>query len=239
MQANNKKKLSFIHITKCAGTFIEDIGNLNNQTWGRHHKEYGWWHEIFIKKPLKLKEKYDWFVIVRNPYTRILSEYYCQWGGINHRLCKNVKNIKNNKDFNDFLIERIKKRKLDGDHYTEQYKYIDENIDINIIKYENINTALQVLFDEYNININVSDYNKRNTKEYINKTNILPYTVDNFNEELITLINTVYDKDFQLFGYNKKEIKKPKELQVNGQNKKIHLKKMYMLCKQFIVSSKK
>ena len=200
MQETPKKMLSFIHITKCAGTFIEEMGRENNIKWGRHHKEYGWWHEIFINKPLELKEKYDWFVIVRNPYTRILSEYYCQWGGINHESCENVK-IENDKDFNDFLIERINTRDLAGHHYTEQYKYIDEKIDINIIKLENINTDLQVLFDEYNININISNYKKMNTKE--NKSNILPYTIDNFNEELITLINEVYDKDFQLFGYNK------------------------------------
>ena len=45
------KQLKFIHITKCAGTSIEDIGIENNILWGRFHTEYGNWHEIFKNKP--------------------------------------------------------------------------------------------------------------------------------------------------------------------------------------------
>ena len=29
-----------------------------------------------------LQQKYDWFMVVRNPYDRILSEFYCKWGGV-------------------------------------------------------------------------------------------------------------------------------------------------------------
>jgi len=42
------KPLKFIHITKCAGTSIEDIGKKNDICWGRYHEEYNWWHEPFI-----------------------------------------------------------------------------------------------------------------------------------------------------------------------------------------------
>ena len=34
MQENTKKNLKFIHITKCAGTFIEEIGREKNIKWG-------------------------------------------------------------------------------------------------------------------------------------------------------------------------------------------------------------
>ena len=76
------KQLKFIHITKCAGTTIENVGKKNNVLWGRFHKEYGWWHEIFPNKSQELKLKYDWFVIIRNPYERLISEFYCKWGEI-------------------------------------------------------------------------------------------------------------------------------------------------------------
>ena len=83
------KELKFIHITKCAGTTIENMGKKNNILWGRFHKEYGCnyilgppWHEIFKNQNTNLKLKYDWFVVVRNPYERLISEFYCKWGGI-------------------------------------------------------------------------------------------------------------------------------------------------------------
>ena len=80
------KELKYIHITKCAGTYIEDLDKKYNIRWGRYHKEYGWHHTIFTRLNYKLKRKYDWFMIVRNPYERILSEYYCKWGGIGKKI---------------------------------------------------------------------------------------------------------------------------------------------------------
>lgn len=80
------KKLKFIHCTKCAGTYIEDLGIKYNLKWGRFHKEYGWHHEKFKQLSYNLKNKYDWFMIVRNPYDRILSEYYCKWAGIGKKI---------------------------------------------------------------------------------------------------------------------------------------------------------
>ena len=42
------KQLKFIHITKCAGRFIENMGYQNKIKWGIYHvKEYGYWHDIF------------------------------------------------------------------------------------------------------------------------------------------------------------------------------------------------
>lgn len=70
------RELKFIHITKTAGTCIENAGRKNRIQWGRHHTEYGEWHEYFPSKPAELKLKYDWFLVVRNPYERTLSEYY-------------------------------------------------------------------------------------------------------------------------------------------------------------------
>jgi hypothetical protein len=205
---NIQKQLKFIHITKCAGTFIEEIGRENNIKWGKYHKEYGWWHETFISKPQKMKDKFDWFVIVRNPYTRILSEYYCQWGGINHESYKNKEHTKD--EFNKFLIDKIKNRQnsylhnIEGHHYTEQYKYIDDSCCQHIIKLEEIDVNLQPLFDMYNIKIDVKDCKKINTT--VNKFKYNNFTVEDFNDELIEIINSIYKKDFELFGYEIKSI---------------------------------
>ena len=112
-----KKELKFIHITKCAGTFIENMAKQNNINWGRFHPEYynwkkdnKWWHTCFDLIDEKVKNKYDWFMVVRNPYDRILSEYYCK----NDFIYKN--NIKHNKeDFNKYLIKKINNINTKGD----------------------------------------------------------------------------------------------------------------------------
>jgi len=188
-----KKELKFIHITKCAGTFIEDLGYKNNILWGRFHKEYGFWHSIFIDKNKELKEKYDWFVIVRNPYDRILSEYYCKWGGIG----KNNE-VHTKEEFNSYIMGKIYNRSLSGHHYTEQCKYIDVNYKFNVVRLETIKKDLLKLLNEYKINI------KPNFDNKINEGNKMRFTINDFSDELIEYINVVYHNDFELFNYEKK-----------------------------------
>jgi len=182
------KELKFIHITKCAGSSIEEIGRDNKLWWGKYNKEYGPWHELFSNKSKQLKDTYDWFMVVRNPYDRILSEYYCKWGG--------KEKTENNtiEYFNQFLINKIKNRSKKGDHYTEQYLYLDKNYKINILKFENIEHEFNKLMNHYNLDVK---FNK-----HINKGIHKHFNVCNFSEELLNLINTVYKKDFEEFGYS-------------------------------------
>jgi hypothetical protein len=186
------KQLKFIHITKCAGTTIENIGIKNNILWGRFHKEYGWWHEIFPIKSQKLKLKYDWFVIVRNPYERLISEFYCKWGGIGDMDIDNI----NEEQFNSYIKMRILQRGHQGSHYTEQYKYIDHNMFIYIIKFENIEIEFNELMKKYKLDIVLNQ--KDNASRYKKR-----FTVKSFTPELIKFINKIYHKDFITFGYDK------------------------------------
>jgi len=194
------KELKFIHITKTGGSTIEEIGFKNNINWGKYHTEYGYAHSIFPKKQEKFKNRYKWFMVVRNPYTRILAEY--------HYLCKITPEIINFsvEQFNKFLVLRIKsaskgeKQTLlaKRDHFTEQYKYLDPTIDIHILKYENIEEEFNNLMVKYNYKFKF---------EKIINTSENKYTVDDLSNETIDIINTIYNKDFELFGYTKKLIK--------------------------------
>ena len=189
------KQLKFIHITKCAGTSIENIGKENNILWGRFHKEYGSWHEFFPNKTKQLKLEYDWFTVVRNPYERLISEFYCKWWGINRHGKKDPNHV-NEEEFNSHTKSQILSRSQVGDHYSEQYRYIDENAVIHILHFENIELEFNELMKKYKLDI------KLNRKDN-QATSVKKFTVESFTPELIKLINEVYHKDFITFDYKK------------------------------------
>lgn len=195
------KELKYIHITKCAGSTIEDIGKENNIYWGRFHHEYGWWHECFPRKNINLKNKYDWFVIVRNPYDRIISEFYCNYGGIGKT--PNLNDEFDVTDFNNYIKKKILMREKGdherGDHYTEQHKYIDENVNIHVIHFENIHIEFKELMKKYNLHLKIDRHCNKPTL----KRN---FTVESFSSEVIKLINNIYHKDFEMFHYDKIKI---------------------------------
>lgn len=180
------KPLKFIHITKTAGTSIENIGLSNNIRWGRCHKEYGWWHEFFPKKAQWLKDKYDWFMVVRNPYDRILSEFYCKWTKISNKQTTDVQ------EFNYIIQFKISRRSTTGDHWSEQYKYLDPNYSIQILKFENLENEFTQLMNKYNLNISLNKHNNRSSKIF---------TIEDFSRSTLDKINHVYEKDFIEFNY--------------------------------------
>lgn len=193
------KELKFIHITKTGGSSIEEIGKKNKIGWGKYHKEYkeysqtyNWYHEIFTIKPIELKLKYDWFVSVRNPYTRILSQFH--YDIMKKRFIKPYEEKDYNKiRFNEHVRKKIANRSLTGFHYTEQYKYIDDSVNIHILKFENLKEDFENLMKKYNLNINLD--------KHINKS-IEMFSVYDFDESTIELIRMVYKKDFEFFKYS-------------------------------------
>lgn len=103
----NKQSLEFVHITKTGGTAVEQAGATAGFTWGVCHWEARasigracqrpnwkttkrrtslsfegeWWHTPpawLSPNPYGATHS---FTIVRNPYERIISEYYCKYFG--------------------------------------------------------------------------------------------------------------------------------------------------------------
>lgn len=203
-----KKELRFIHITKTAGTSVEEIAFENRQRWGRYHHEYntnsqpnelGWWHEIFSEKPLSLKQKYDWFMIVRNPYSRIVSEYYWIMEMLEHQHRINVShfnefihnallNIKNER-YNRNLFQR-----KDGHHFTEQYKYFDTNTTVYVLRFEDLKTEFNTLMKLYKLPMRLNKHLARSSRKSISEYDL--------NDENIELIKEIYKRDFEVFGYS-------------------------------------
>jgi hypothetical protein len=193
-----RKELKFIHITKTAGTSIEDAAMVQGIRFGRYHTEYGDYHNYFPMKPKALQDRYDWFLVVRNPYDRILSEYHCMYGGVGY-MNPPVNHTK--QQMSEFLIYKIMDRDKLGDHYALQSKYIspDTTARIHILRFENIVEDFRALMELYKLPLDISQ-----TKSNIPRQKL--FTVDDFSPDLVYLINQVYADDFRQFGYHMIEI---------------------------------
>ena len=198
------KSLNFIHITKNAGTTIEDIAKKKDILWGRFNDDYckninttknisDPWHNYFPNLNKSIRSKYDWFLVVRNPYERILSEF------------KYHVKINGNKEFtiktfNEFIQNKIKEANNTnttvgkyGGHFAPQYKYLTNDDTIHILKFENLNQEFNELMKNYNINLELKE--KHNVSNH-------KFTINDFNESTNKLIQEVYKKDFELFNYD-------------------------------------
>jgi hypothetical protein len=179
------KPLRFIHITKNGGTTIEDLGAKEaGLEWGRFmKKEYGWWHGYFPDHDARFKAKYEWFTVVRDPYERMVSEFYCKWGGAGKAARKFSA-----EDMSGFVLNRVMhqaelqegipkqqrhytsrdwnfsgivgkyagingdhKDKDYGDHYSPQYKYLDPDTPIHVLRFENLEEQFNTLMELYQV----------------------------------------------------------------------------------------
>lgn len=196
------KTLKFIHITKNAGTSIENYGK--NYCWGKFHKEYNaiGYHTRLNKLPSELKQKYDWFIIVRNPYTRIVSEMNCKYAvNYNNRLKNHSK-----KQLNQLLRQKIQEishnknctNTWDNGHFLQQYLYtqnVEPNEKLHILKYENLNEEFQQLMKKYNLNV------KLGNRQFNNPENKI-FELKDLDDESIKLIQETYINDFKQFNYD-------------------------------------
>lgn len=183
---NNDVKTLFIHIPKTGGTSVEKYlrNKFNKDSLLSFrfttNKISSARHPIFeeIKKSnLKLDEIMI-LSIVRNPYEKIMSNLF-----YNNLIMK-----ESTKD----EVYSIIKDKINS--YIPQYKYLTDNNEL--IK------NLILLRTEYLKSMMIKlGYTDFDLHENSNK-NIVNY-YDYLNQESINLINEVYSKDFELFGYPK------------------------------------
>ena len=128
------------------------------------------------------------FTIIRNPYSRIMSDLF------HFQLIE--ENVDQEGVFN--IIRNYintEPENLDN-HNIPQYKFlVDENDNLNknikILKTESLNKEMVELgYNDFNYHIGNRNFSKNIYLSYLNK-------------DSINLINNYYDKDFILFGYDK------------------------------------
>ena len=160
MPISREYKIIFLHVPKTGGTTIEsllgitELENLCSYRWNTEqfdfiekHKHLSDSYNIhyepqhytidIIKALVPDYSTYFKFVFVRNPYTRILSEYFWSTG-----LKIDEYTAFNSIEFHDWCSLFLEK--IDLSHKEPQVKYFDETLDF-VGKYENFSEDVQVL----------------------------------------------------------------------------------------------
>lgn len=209
--------LQFVHIPKNAGTSIEDSAKKENILWGfKRMKKEGIdsknmfssskpWKDILLnitysntscfpwhRTPDEIPEMYPknvkLFAVVRNPYTKIVSAYKYNRGkhsskkDLNNWIEQHVGSYHNgdNKNYNSCHI-------LEQNAFTHGKRKVD-----HILRFEHLDTDFPRLMKRYNIEqVKLENKNKSNKN----------VSIRDLNKKSIDLINKVYKKDFELFGY--------------------------------------
>ena len=179
-----------IHISKTGGQAISTVAlEQANLRWGMFDEEYGCGmscHHLLSNVFKKdIIAKHDWFMVVRNPYERFISQYnwHVKWRkeeiGINEYLCREIA-----------LIGSEMNKK--GYQFTEQYRYLEEQYNIKVLRFENLEEEFNQLMKEHGYSIVLNKKVNVSTKMAC-LADLTPTTID--------LINTMYEKDFTIFGY--------------------------------------
>jgi len=223
-------RLELVHITKTGGSSVEAAAAKAGVIWGVCHflkiEEVGCMQPdikgyrqavapgtgITHTTPWHLPPRYDLnhptyldgaktFAIIRNPYTRVVSEYYCPWFGYKGD------DINNPEHLNEFIQTYTKTAGTDI-HFMQQFKYIfnedgERTVD-HLVRFENMSEEFPALMKQYGYeDIKLSHINGA-------KGHGKHLGLKDLNDRTIELINKHYENDFVLFGY--KMVKNQEEM---------------------------
>jgi len=145
---NKKNKIHFIHITKNAGTSIEQTLKQIGVEVGQFDRSFekanvAHWHLPLSERSteeIKVLENEESFAVIRNPMNRVISEYNCKWGNpiaqsqdkrvINYVVIKNILEI----------VGLLSKSGATG-HWIPQWEFIflnNKRIIGNLLIFENL-----------------------------------------------------------------------------------------------------
>jgi len=206
---NHKHKFIFIHIPRCGGNYINnyfdyDLGKIHRdkQNFEIDHYPLFRYKELFSEEYVK----YYKFAFVRNPWDRLVSDFYYRkhgkeaggmWGPDNRFI--DAKHL----SFREYILEIDKKFHLVDSlimknqwlvsHFMSCYDYIKpvKNLN-NICRIENFEHDFKGVCNDLNVPLRV--------EKKINKTNHKHYT-EYYDDETRQIVAEKYAKDIEYFGY--------------------------------------
>ena len=228
---NKKRRLELVHATKTGGTAMELSANKTGVRWGYdHYREHGPYGYQVTTPPSITAKKYfgelwhtpphwiepnifkddvdhtiDTFIVVRNPYTRYISEYFCPWYPWSKK-GKRVPRADNPQQMNQWIQKFIHnmRHKVQHAHLLPFHYYIWDEQDHNkrkirhVLKYEDrLSERFQTLMNSYGLdNITLMAKSSRSTNSNARNTTTL-----DLSDKTIRIINDYARKDFELLGY--------------------------------------
>jgi hypothetical protein len=176
-----------------------------------------WWHlppQYFELQPSNPYAGADLFVVVRNPYDRLISEYYYEGTYLSKdRTSDNVNDLAR---FNEWIKTRVthvlmKKRRGDiarnasgsvayffnAGHYIPQYDFVYEGrrrVVHHVLRFENLSQEFIELMKLYNLPLRLP--RRRVRRSYTKQLGVYNLTRDN-----LEIIEALYDDDFREWGY--------------------------------------
>ena len=234
---NKKRRLELVHATKTGGTAMELSANQTGVRWGyEHYREHGSYGYQVTPPPSVSAKKYfgelwhtpphwispnilssetntnvDTFIVVRNPYTRYVSEYFCPWYPWSRTSTRSTR-PDNPRQMNQWIQKFIHnmRHKEQHAHLLPFHYYIWDEQDNHkkkirhILKYEDrLSERFQTLMNDYGLN-NITLLAKFKSSSRSNSNvnyNARNTTALDLSDDTIRIINDYAQKDFQLLGY--------------------------------------
>ena len=206
MRSNSKETfIEFIHIPKNAGTAIENVAKEKGVRWGRfkpEHREFmdeeicNYWHIPPKRfKEGNLYQGEDNFCVIRNPYSRIISEYAYRHS--------NQPKKNNAKDMNNWIRKVLTKDNVNTKggvdcHLFPQHDYVYDDVkDVytcqNMLRFEHLEKDFNDLMKKENYDLKLTK--KDNTTNF----GLTERDIDPTN---LAMIKTLYARDFELWEKN-------------------------------------
>ena len=215
----NTKAILFMHIPKCGGSSV--VKAFKNNGFSSHLEirdlppqkclKASLQHQTpdVLKNIISEKNLDAAFIVVRNPYARIISEF-------NWEFRKTP--INKRPDFNQWILKSLssttKRPNYSDNHFRPAIDYIDEELPCEIFKLED---GLR-LINEYYLEDNLFAEHARLSRE--KASNSFQYKASkntfNFNKQSLEAINSFYYQDFCAFGYKMTDMHKDKNVHNNN-----------------------